>query len=331
MSITITGGISFSGGIGIIAPPAVATAGWFAGGTWNPGPGQTINWVERMIFATDTAATVSRAPLVNNNHSLAAAGTLSAGWFGGGYGNGSTIQRITYTTDTATPSIRGPLSQNRYRMSGTSDTTTYGWYGGATNPNYASLVDRVTYASDTTTTSVRGPLTANTYYNTATGTVSYGWYAGGGGSSVISSIDRITYANDTATATSRGPLSARNYRFAGSVTDSNTYGWFAGGKAIEAFPYPAASSTVNRITYANDTVTTSIRGPLSSTRYQTGGATCNDTYGWIGGGGYFNPGSGFVGQSSITRITYANDTVTSANRGLLGSGRITLAGSSGQQ
>jgi hypothetical protein len=32
MSITITGGISFSGALSIVAPPSEATAGWFAGG-----------------------------------------------------------------------------------------------------------------------------------------------------------------------------------------------------------------------------------------------------------------------------------------------------------
>lgn len=329
MSITITGGITLNGGgwTVVAAPPTVATAGWFAGGAAF-GPGSGINWVERITFATDTATASSRGNLSTAVRGLAVAGTLTDGWFGGGYSLTSIIQRITYTTDTATASVRGTLSQARYRMAASSDSTTYGWYGGATYPQ-AALVDRITYANDTTTASVRGPLTASTYFNTATGTSSYGWYAGGGGSSTITTIDRITYSNDTATATSRGPLTAKNYMFAGAVTDSNTYGWFAGGKSIESLGYPYGTSTVTRITYANDTVTTTNRGPLAGARYQGHAASCNDTYGWFGAGGRFN--SGFTGLSSTTRITYATDTVTSSDRGSLGATRFQLSGSSGLQ
>ena len=325
MSITITGGITLGGGgwTVVAAPPTVATAGWFAGGQ-QFGPGNAMNLVERIIYATDTATASSRGPLNEARDSLAAAGTLYDGWFGGGYFT-SIVQRITYTTDTATASVRGPLSQARRRMSATSDTTTYGWFGGGIN-GAASLVDRITYATDTATASVRGPLNASTYNNTATGTTSYGWYAGGGASPVRSTIDRIDYANDTATASGRGPLTANTYRFAGSVTDGTTYGWFAGGKG-PASPYPVA--TVSRVTYANDTVTTTNRGSLNGSRYQTGGTNGDSTYGWFGGGGTFS--AGFTALSSITRITYANDTATSTDRGNLGSLRSNLAGSSGLQ
>jgi hypothetical protein len=321
MSVTITGGISFSGGVSMVAaPPSVATAGWFAGGQLS-GPGSPMNLVQRMTFATDTAAPTSRGPLSSSVYGLAAAGTLTDGWFGGGYGV-SIVQRITYSTDTATASVRGPLAQNKFRMGATSDSTTYGWYGGGAGP-YASgsAVNRIVYATDTATASIRGPLNASVYYNTATGNSSYGWYAGGG-STIRSSIDRVDYANDTATASVRGPLSAPTFRFAGAVTDSTTYGWFAGGN-----PGPGATATVSRITYANDTVTTTNRGPLASTRYSNSGTNSDGTYGWFGAGG--NPG--FTYLSSITRITYANDTATSTDRGSLGTGRANLAGSSGLQ
>ena len=56
----------------------------------------------------------------------------------------------------------------------------------------------------------------------------------------------------------RGPLSLarRNLAAAGNTTD----GWFGGGE-------PGPKSTVERITYATDTATASVRGPLSSARY----------------------------------------------------------------
>jgi hypothetical protein len=40
----------------------------------------------------------------------------------------------------------------------------------------------------------------------------------------------------------------------------NTAAWFGGGQ----FPY---TSTVDRITYATDTATASVRGPLSAAKY----------------------------------------------------------------
>ena len=327
MPVTITAGITFSGG-GLtmeFAPPSQATAGWFAAGQNTNG--DSISPVDRMTYATDTAIASSRGPLNTAVRGLAAAGTLTDGWFGGGYTPGlkSLIQRITYATDTATASLRGTLSQARYRMSATSDTTTYGWYGGGIN-GAASLVDRITYATDTATASVRGPLAATTYYNTATGTTSYGWYAGGGASPVRSTIDRIDYANDTATASGRGPLTAATYRFSGSVTDGTTYGWFAGGKG-PASPYPVA--TVSRVTFANDTVTTTNRGSLASSRYANSGTSNDSTYGWFAGGGTFN--AGFTYLSNITRITYANDTVASTDRGNLNRVNALLAGASGLQ
>jgi hypothetical protein len=62
----------------------------------------------------------------------------------------------------------------------------------------------------------------------------------------------------------RGPLSAIAGRLAS--TASNTYGWFGGG-----WNGPAYLSTVNRIEYANDTTTASVRGPLASASYTLSG------------------------------------------------------------
>jgi hypothetical protein len=113
MSITITGGISFSGGVDIVAPPpSVATAGWFGGGVQNsPTP---LSSVQRITFATDTGTPSVRGSLSSVRYNLSGTGNLTYGWFGGGSPNGvillSTVQRITFATDTATATQRGPLS-----------------------------------------------------------------------------------------------------------------------------------------------------------------------------------------------------------------------------
>ena len=323
MSITITGGISFSGGVGIVAPPSVATAGWFGGGEAGP---SNISTVNRMTFATDTATASVRGPLSLGRRGIAGAGTLSAGWFAGGYmspGPRSTIDRITYATDTATASVRGPLSQSFvdnggvFSASATSDGTTYGWVGGSIN---VSIVNRITYATDTATASNRGPLAIARYSGTATGDTSYGWYMGGNNSVYappqLSQVDRITYATDTATASSRGPLTTA-VAYTASVTDS-TYGWVGAG-SVGAPIYRI--STVQRITFATDTATASTRGPLVATRTSHTG-TCDNTYGWFAAG-YVNASL----TSSVTRITFATDTATSTDRGYL-TGAFTEQGSS---
>lgn len=91
------------------------------------------------------------------------------------------------------------------------------------------------------------------------------------------------------------------------------YGWFAGGYT------PAARiSQVDRIDYANDLVTTSIRGSLPTER-QSPAATGNTMYGWYAGG-YFP-----LVESSVYRIDYAADTGIASVRSPLSITRNSLA------
>ena len=322
MPVTITGGVSFTGnGVTMVGAPTVATAGWNGGGNF----GATLyTTVDRITFATDTATASVRGPLSVGRRSHASSGTLTYGWFGGGYVGAPTysatsVDRITYATDTATASARGPLSAGRYRLASTSDGSTYSWFGGG-QPQQAT-VDRITYATDTATAVARGPLSVARMGLSGAGNTSYGWYIAGW-PPVTSLVDRITYANDTATATARGPVSAARY-FAGATSDNSSYGWFAGGISPGSIYY----TTVDRITYANDTVTASVRGPLLDYRTNMS-STGSSTFGWFGAGGIGNPS---VAASSVTRITYATDTATSVNKGPLSSVRVQLSGASGLQ
>jgi hypothetical protein len=258
---------------------------------------------------------------------LAAAGTLTDGWFGGGTGPGagpsgldSAVNRITYATDTATASVRGPLSLARTYIGATSDGTTYGWFAGGAVPSGVSTIDRITYATDTATATARGPLSSVRYRIVGTGTVTDGWFGGGYSyPSSRSTIDRITYSTDTATASVRGPLNIATYFLAAS-TDGTTYGWFAGGT-------PGPGSSVQRVTYANDTVTASLRGPLSSARYALAAAG-DTTDGWFGGG---RNKSDSVVVTTINRITYATDTATASIRGPLSTPTSLSAAAAGAQ
>ena len=100
------------------------------------------------------------------------------------------------------------------------------------------------------------------------------------------------------------------------AVQENTAAWFGGG-------YAPTRSTVDRITYATDTNTASVRGPLSLARYGLAAAG-NTTDGWFGGGA---PGP----KSTVDRITYATDTATASVRGPLSSARYGLAAAGGLQ
>jgi len=298
-------------------PPPENTAAWFGGGS-TPSSVTTVN---RITFATDTATASVRGPLSVARQGLAAVGNTTDGWFGGGlllspFSILSRVDRITYATDTATASVRGPLSSAIFNLAAVGNTTD-GWFGGGNGP--VSTVQRITYATDTDTASVRGPLSSARYALAAAGNTTNGWF-GGGKPGPVSTVDRISYATDTATASVRGPLSAATYLLA--AAGNTTAGWFGGGYTPN---YPnSITSTVNRITYATDTATASVRGPLSLARKGLAAAG-NTTDGWFGGGivaSFF---------STVDRITYATDTATASVRGPLSSTRGYFAAAGGVQ
>lgn len=95
-----------------------------------------------------------------------------------------------------------------------------------------------------------------------------------------------------------------------------TAGWYAGGSAS-----PSIYSTVDRITFATDTATASVRGPLTLARYGfAGSGTVNN--------GWFFGGQTSTLVSTVDRITYATDTATASARGPLSSARRYAATSS---
>jgi hypothetical protein len=321
MSVTFSGGITFTGG-GFsfsAAPPSQATAGWLSGGQQST----AVSSVQRITFATDTATATVRGPLNGVRKFHSASGNLNYGYHGGGQRDGSglltSIDRITYTTDTETASTRGPLDATRY-LSAATGSDSYGYFAtGALSGSTTrqSSVSRIDYSNDTATTSNRGPLPVQTYKPAATTDVTtYGWFGGGSvfpaSPREISSVSRITYANDTVTASARGPLASARYDL--SATGNPSYGWYAGGDT---------SAVVDRITYATDTAVASSRGPLLVAKYLMA-AVGNNDYGLYGGG---KPGP----ISSVQRIDYANDTVTATYRGPLVATTYAFAGSSGVQ
>ena len=334
MSVTITtGGVTITGaGVTFVAPPSTPTAGWFGGGAIAFNGARTTT-ITRITYATDTATSTNRGNLNVAKSKFGSTGTLNNGWWAGGYISpgvqSSAVDRTTFATDTATASVRGPLNSARFYIAATTDSSIYGWFAGG-NPG-TSAVDRITYATDTATASLRGPLTSTNYNGfTATGTTTAGWFGGGGGAApatYVSLVQRITYATDTATASIKGPLSIARSDNLTATTDNSTYGWFGGGYV------PAANRTslIDRITYANDTATASVRGPMSVQRAALASSTDNGTYGWFTAGMGYPYNLPDYSITTVNRITYATDTVTASVRGGLNQPILYHGGVSGIQ
>jgi hypothetical protein len=187
----------------------------------------------------------------------------------------------------------------------------HGWFGGGALPPSGSVtnrVERVAFASDTSSASNRGTLWQARTGLAATGNLDFGWFAGGLSPSLSSTLDRISFPSDTSQASFRTSMvtTARS-----TATGNDDFGWFAGSGTN--------SSTTERVTFSDDTITPSTRGPLSLGRRNLA-ATGNDSYGWFGGGSVFP-----VIHSTIDRIDFAADTATASVRGPLSLARNVLA------
>ena len=302
-------------------------AAYFAGGT---GPQSTI---QRIEYSNDTTTQV-RGPLSSARKGAMGAGNADYGYFAAGEspspGSRSTVDRIDYSNDTTDAVAKGPLDAGMHR-DGSSGNASFGYFapGPSGQPNKRALA-RIDYSNDTATAVTRGNVINDADYRTGTSprenglsqhrltistpfafgenTVSYpyGYYGGGkDGSGSYSTISRVDYTNDTATASVRGPLSAAKKYYYGA-TGNQSYGYYSGGLTPAGAP-SGIVSTVERVDFSNDSIFTSIRGPLHLVRYGMSAAGNND-YGWITGG---SPGP----LSQVDRIDYANDTTTASPRG----------------
>jgi hypothetical protein len=323
----------------------IANYGWFSGGvninTTPPATISPITTFDRIDFSNDTVTATPRGALSLVRVYPAATGNSNYGWFGAG-GDLSTsvyyslVDRLDFSNDSSTASVRGPLNSTRYSLAATANSN-YGWFGGGRNGAlYVPItsVDRIDFSNDSSTASVRGPLSLSSseiYGVGATGNSNYGWFGSGYvtsptlGAVEVSTVNRIDFSNDLSPASVRGPLSsARGYA---AATGNSNYGWFGGSTVVTPAPAIINFSTVDRIDFSNDSVTASVRGPLSSARYSMG-ATGNSNYGWFGGG---------INQqlvpspiySTVDRIDFSNDSVTASTRGSLTSANTGNSATSG--
>jgi hypothetical protein len=234
----------------------------------------------------------------------------SYGYFGGGNTGGgqraSATNRVDYSNDLTTHLVRGFLSVAKDNLAATGNSN-FGYFGGGTTAGGASnTLERLDFSSDLSNALTRTVLPDNANCR-ATGNSNFGYFTNTSPGKI--GIYRLDYSNDNAGALGRSVLSAGRYNFA--ATGNSNFGYFGGGGSPSI---PTHTSRVDRINYLNDTMSTSIRGPLSVGRPRLA-ATGNSNFGYFGGG-YLGPGAYYY--LTIDRIDYTNDTSTASVRGSLG-------------
>jgi hypothetical protein len=230
--------------------------------------------------------------------------------------------------------------------------STHGYHvAGFSGGNAVSSIFRLEFANDSNTPSSRGTLeTARAYMSSAFNNV-YGWIIGGYQNPIftpsttattvgVSLISRMDFSADTNVTIVRGPI-GENY-FAGSAVHNQNFTWFCGGMSTHTFTTSPGStwtstfySTLNRFDFNNDTTSSTTRLP------STTGAMANiltssvedGEYGWFVAGTrpslpapaapvalplqneYLDYAS--TSTSTVTRMTFSNDTIVASTRGAL--------------
>ena len=325
---------------------AVGNANYgYAGGGYNGPSWNQMSIIDRVDYSSDTGTmtAVNPAGMTPSAYMTISTGNQSYGYFAGGYeywtigAYTSFVRRLDYASDTAATTPKGPMTTQGGDGSGAGNAN-YGYY--KSTGNTGSAIERLDYANDTATLSSRGGvLTYTAYQRGATGSAAYGYF-GGGSSPNFSYVDRIDYANDTAAAAPKGKLNVPRYQMATfssreygmpqtstekSITPATryepplpsptpagpAYGYSGGGGAGTFGTRETGGSKVQRIDFASDTSTTSVRGNLAH-EHLHGGAVGNATHGYVMGDLFTT-----TPRSWVSRVTYASDSSTASPRGSL--------------
>ncbi len=203
-----------------LAATGSSSAGYFGGGTQNVVPQPIYSIMDKLTYSSDTAAAVPGAFLSDARFSLAATGSSTAGYFGGGTSSGgarSIIDKVTYASDT-TAVIPGTfLSADRYNLAATGNSTAGYFGGGNSSPGFPipvrSTMDKVSYSTDTRTTVAGASLSVArvnlaassafffapsdppTRFTDATPAPDTGYFGGGSGGGFHTTMDKVTYAS----------------------------------------------------------------------------------------------------------------------------------------
>ena len=319
-----------------ISAMSSATKGYLDGGRKYPGYGAIPADVMRFTFATDTMGNAGE-PSYGGSHrffNANATGTSTHGYSGGGQATSypnrfSQVRKLSFTSETYSilpaagsfhpggghykSGAHSPVSNAKPLISEPTSTPTSdkfysysaaarGYYTGGPAPgapsgNYVSNSERLDFSSDTFTV-LPGMTVQNvsgspyTLFRGASSTSSTNGYllggSGGGGSYYYSSIWKSTYASET---TAKIPSNLSGTRYMHVAAGTTNKGYALGGNR------PGIKSTVDKITYSNDSV--SNIGNMPDSR-QRGGAASSPTALYASQSYY---------RTNFVKVTFASDTI----------------------
>ena len=319
-----------------ISAMSSATKGYLDGGRKYPGYGAIPADVMRFTFATDTMGNAGE-PSYGGSHrffNANATGTSTHGYSGGGQATSypnrfSQVRKLSFTSETYSilpaagsfhpggghykSGAHSPVSNAKPLISEPTSTPTAdkfysysaaarGYYTGGPAPgapsgNYVSNSERLDFSSDTFTV-LPGMTVQNvsgspyTLFRGASSTSSTNGYllggSGGGGSYYYSSIWKSTYASET---TAKIPSNLSGTRYMHVAAGTTNKGYALGGNR------PGIKSTVDKITYSNDSV--SNIGNMPDSR-QRGGAASSPTALYASQSYY---------RTNFVKVTFASDTI----------------------
>lgn len=290
--------------------------GFVSGGT-NP-----ISSVDRIVYATET---VNQSPFAFDpvprayvsGQSNATDGVVQ----GGGSPGTSQCRRLNFATESfeLIPSAQALTTSPGSQANGATGNTQNGYSLYGYDGGYRTYCDKINYASLTNfrVPSAQGtsprryayggssqdqdlptkPLATITRNRSMISNVPNTGYLGGNASPSRGDSYKIDFTTDTLTPTT-SLTEARGY---GGGNSSKTAAYFGGG----ALSGPVAKVTMDKLEYADDTITAVPGAALSQARYLFGGQVAGNSTKALWAGGYTNPAAP---RNTIDKLTFADDT-----------------------
>jgi large repetitive protein len=240
------------------------TAGYISGSS------SLTSSIEKISFPGDTVSTISATQSTARRELAGFSNSGTAGYWAGGEGSGgrtTTVDKLTYSGEARTTLGTG-LSQNTGQNCGFSNSGTAGYSaGGQAGGGLFSTVDKFTYSTDSRSSGGILPaarVMGATFANSGTA----GYYAGGLKQSSfdeVSTVYKYSFSGESWSTVSNSLSQGRTNT--GGASHNGVAGYIAGGST---YPDGTQFSTVNKILYSNDSISTLGTGLSQSVDYTSG-------------------------------------------------------------
>ena len=251
-------------GVGSVsAAAAAANFGYFAGGF----SGANLSSTDRLDFAADTTAQITRGALSAARRFLSGYNSATLGYTSGGFeaARVTTTDGLTFSTDTTNMVTKGALTIAAARVSSVNSSTI--GYTSTMNTGRVDTNNGLTFSTDTTAQVTKGVLAVACSEGGGINSSTIGYFTGGETGTIDAGAtsgkcDGLDFASDTTTMVTKGALNSVRRKH--GAFNSSTIGYSSGG-SIDATD-TASTTTTNGLTFSTDTTAQVTKGALSQAR-----------------------------------------------------------------